>query len=209
MKTSARQEHDAMPAVGLVILAAGASTRLGTPKQLLNYHGQSLLFRSAQTAVASICRPIVIVLGAYAQQLRHEVKDLPVQVVENPQWAEGMSSSVRTGITALNTFSDNVEAVVLMLCDQPFVCAELIDSIVETYHLTNQPIVASEYGDTVGVPALFHHSLFGELVALKGAEGAKRVITKLSSQVYPVSFSRGAIDIDTPHDYEQFLGMVG
>jgi molybdenum cofactor cytidylyltransferase len=207
--TPQRQALITLPAVALIILAAGASTRLGTPKQLLTYGGQSLLFRATQTALASVCKPVVIVLGAYAEALKQEVKDLPVEVVENSNWTEGMSSSVRTGITALNSFSDQIDAAVLMLCDQPFVSVDVINNLVEIYRVTNKLIIASEYGEALGVPALFSRSLFEELVILKGDVGAKRVIIKHSSEVYKVAFSRGAIDIDTPQDYQEFLALLG
>src|SRR6185503_16376101 len=104
-------ELEIMPSIGLIILAAGASTRLGKPKQLLRYGGKSLLFHAAQTAIASVCKPVVIVLGAYAELLKQEVQDLPVQVLENPHWQEGMGTSISTGIKAIN-ISDNLEAVV-------------------------------------------------------------------------------------------------
>jgi len=202
-------ELEITPSVGLVILAAGASTRLGTPKQLLRYGEKSLLFRAAQTAVASVCEPVVIVLGAYAELLKQEVQDLPVQVVENPHWQKGMGGSIGTGIEAINTFSDNIEAVVLMLCDQPFVSVDLINKLVESSCLTKHSIVASQYQGTLGVPALFKCALFGELLSLKSAEGAKKVIAKYSGEVDSVAFANGVIDIDTPGDYEAFLKIVG
>ena len=202
-------ELEITPSVGLVILAAGASTRLGTPKQLLRYGEKSLLFRAAQTAVASVCEPVVIVLGAYAELLKQEVQDLPVQVVENPHWQEGMGASIGTGIEAINTFSDNIEAVVLMLCDQPFVSVDFINKLVESSRLTKHSIVASQYQGTLGVPALFKRALFGELLSLKSAEGAKKVIAKYSGEVDSVAFANGVIDIDKPGDYEAFLKIVG
>lgn len=197
---------ESLPQVGLIILAAGASTRLGTPKQLLRYGGQSLLFRAAKTAAESVCEPVVIVLGAYAELLKQEVEDLPVKVVENPHWSEGMGASIRTGI---NSFSEQVDAAVLMLCDQPFVSVEVINNLVANYSLTNHLIVASEYQGTLGVPALFSSALFGELLILKGVEGAKKVINKYSREAYGVAFANGVIDIDTPGDYQAFLKMVG
>lgn len=195
-------------AVGVVILAAGASTRMGTPKQLLPLQGRSFLRQAAETALASVCQPIIVVLGAYAEQLRQEVENLPVQVVENLRWAEGMSSSVWAGVAALDATPDKISAVVLTLCDQPFVSAQVINQIVEAYHVTGKPIVASEYAGTLGVPALFSRTFFSELKALRRGEGAKQVITKHAHEVFGVPFPEGAIDIDTPKDYEQFQSMI-
>lgn len=196
------------PAVGIVILAAGASTRLGTPKQLLPLHGRSFLRHAAETALASVCQPIIVVLGAYAERLRQEVENLPVQVVENLRWAEGMSSSVGAGIAALEATSDKISAVVLTLCDQPFVSAQVINQLVKAYHVTGKPIVASEYAGTLGVPALFSRTFFSELKALTRGEQAKKVIRKHAHEVFGVPFPEGAIDIDTPNDYEQFQTMI-
>ena len=191
--------------IGLVILAAGGSQRLGTPKQLLLYQGSSFLRRTAEIAVASFAQPIVVVLGAYAEQLRPEVEHLSVHIVENPQWAEGMGTSVQVGIQALTSFCEQLEAVVLVLCDQPFLSVQHINALIAAYREIQQPIIASEYGQVLGVPALFSRELFPELAALKGNQGAKQVIVKHSSAVFSVPFPDGAIDIDTPQDYELFL----
>lgn len=177
---------------------------MGTPKQLLLHQQHSLLRHTAEVAVASVCRPIVVVLGAYAEQIKHEVSQLPVQVVENLQWSDGMSSSIRAGIQALNSQPNKVEAVVIALCDQPFISAQIINQLVEAYQTTDHLIIASEYAGTLGVPALFSHNLFSELTTLPEAEGAKQVIKRYRQEVFLVPFPKGAIDIDTPKDYEQF-----
>lgn len=194
--------------IGIVILAAGGSTRMGTPKQLLPYQGYSLLRHTVEAAVASVCRPIIVVLGAYAQLIQPEISQLPIQVVENLQWAEGMNTSIRIGIEALSAPKNNVQAVVVALCDQPFISYKIINQLVEAYHLTGKTIIASEYAGTFGVPALFSRSFFSKLTTLRGGEGAKQVIKKYTQEVFGVSFPKGAIDIDTPIDYKQFLSMT-
>lgn len=192
-------------AVGAVILAAGASTRMGTPKQLLHFRGRSLLRHSVEVAIASVCKPIVVVLGANAEKMRHEVSQLPVQVVENPQWQEGMGASIRVGIAAINGASEKIEAAVLTLCDQPFVSSDLINQLVETYLATLKGIVACEYAGTLGAPTLFSRKFFPELMNLKAAAGAKQVINKYSDEVFPLPFAAGEVDIDTPEDYKQLM----
>jgi molybdenum cofactor cytidylyltransferase len=190
-------------AVGLIILAAGASTRMGTPKQLLPYRGYSLVRHIAEVATTSVCQPIAVVLGANVERINPEVSQLPVQIVENQQWAEGMSSSIRVGLEALLAVNQNLEAVAIALCDQPFVSSQTLDRIVEAFYFTGKLIIASEYAGTLGVPALFSRILFSELMALKSNEGAKQLIKRHIHEVFSVPFPDGAIDIDTPKDYEQ------
>jgi molybdenum cofactor cytidylyltransferase len=189
----------------IIILAAGASTRMGRPKLLLTYGNRTLLRHAAETAAASICRPILVVLGAYANQLHGEIDDLPVRSVINERWAEGMGSSIQVGVEALNTYdrADSPEALVLMLCDQPYVTVAVINDLVTAYHLSGKGIIASEYAGTLGAPALFGREYFSELETLRGATGAKHIIAAHSSDVVPMPFPKGMTDIDTPEDYRQ------
>jgi len=189
--------------IGLMILAAGASTRMGTPKQLLAYRGCSFIRNMAEVAIASVCQPIAVVLRANAEQIKPEISQLPVHIVENQQWADGMSSSIWVGLEALLAVNQDLEAVAIALCDQPFVSSQTLDRIVEAYRFTGNPIIASEYAGTLGVPVLFSRSLFSELMALKSNEGAKKLIKKHIHEVFSVPFPEGSIDIDTPNDYEQ------
>jgi molybdenum cofactor cytidylyltransferase len=183
-----------------VILAAGASRRMGTPKQLLQLAGQSLLHRAAWTALSSSCRPVIVVVGAHADQLRRELSGLDVIVAENPAWTDGIGTSVRCGIEAVRR-QRAVDSVVLTLCDQPRVTPRLIDQLIDTHRRTGAPIVACEYAATVGVPALFSHALFDELTALDGETGAKQVIARHPDDVVRVPFPPAAFDVDTPEDF--------
>ena len=194
--------------VGLIILAAGASTRMGSPKQLLPYQGRSFIRHITEVAIASLCQPIAVVLGAHAERIKPEISQFPIQIVENQQWAEGMSTSIRVGLEALLAMNPNLEAVAIALCDQPFVSSPILERIVEAYHLTGKPIIASEYSGTLGVPALFNRTLFSELMTLKSTEGAKKLIKKHIHEVFSVSFPEGVIDIDTPKDYEQLQTLI-
>lgn len=183
-----------------VILAAGASRRMGTPKQLLQLAGQSLLLRAACSALSSSCRPVIVVVGAHADQLRRELSGLDVIVAENPAWTDGIGTSVRCGIEAVRR-QRAVDSVVLTLCDQPRVTPRLIDQLIDTHRRTGAPIVACEYAATVGVPALFSHALFDELTALDGETGAKQVIARHPDDVVRVPFPPAAFDVDTPEDF--------
>ena len=192
-------------AIAAIILAAGTSTRMGTPKQLLQFQGRSLLRWVTETAIAAHCHPILIVVGAYRHQIQGEVTDLPVQIVENGDWQTGMGSSIRTGIQALLNSNIATEAAVVLLCDQPFVSPQLIQQLKFHHDSTPHHIIASMYQNTIGVPALFNAALFPELAALSGSQGAKTVIQQHLYTVFTVDFPQGAIDIDTPNDYQQCL----
>ena len=194
----------------LIILAAGSSRRMGRPKLLLPYGSRTFVRHAAETAVSSICRPILVVLGAYAKQLQNEIDELPVRSVMNERWAEGIGSSIQVGVETLNTDgrADITEALVLMLCDQPYVTVTVINDLVMAYHLNGKGIVASEYDGTLGVPALFGRKYFAELATISGAAGAKHIIAAHASDVVPVPFPGGMTDIDTPEDYRQLQHAV-
>jgi molybdenum cofactor cytidylyltransferase len=186
--------------VGAVILAAGASTRMGVPKQLLHFGGETMLRRAASVAIEAGCRPVVVVTGANARASREALRGLDVREAENQHWKSGISSSVRVGIEALVTASPQTAATVLMLCDQPFVTREIIARLVAAYRATGRSIVASRYGGSYGVPALFDKIHFAELTTHEGDSGAKQIIRKHLPKVHLLSFPEGEIDIDTPED---------
>ncbi|NER07638.1 MAG: nucleotidyltransferase family protein [Okeania sp. SIO3C4] len=188
--------------IGIIILAAGASTRLGQPKQLLIYKGNSLIFNTVEIAVNSGCSPIIVVLGAYADLILPEISNFPVKIVENSDWQAGMNTSIGAGINFLQNTKEIIEAVIIMVCDQAFLSTNLIQKIIDVYYLKLNPIVASEYAGILGVPALFSSSFFPEMLNLKTDKGAKQIINKYSRQVATVNFPRGEIDIDTFTDYE-------
>jgi molybdenum cofactor cytidylyltransferase len=186
--------------VGAVILAAGASTRMGVPKQLLQFGGETMLRRAASVALKAGCRPVVVVTGADAATSRKALRGLDVREAENQQWESGISSSVRVGIEALVMANPQTAALVLMLCDQPFVTREIIARLVAAHRETGRSIVASRYGGSYGVPALFDKIHFAELTRLKGDAGAKQIIRKHLPKVHLLPFPKGEIDIDTPDD---------
>ncbi len=190
----------------LIILSAGESARMGKPKQLLQFQGKSLLKRAANTAIASKIETIAVVLGANAKIFQKELDGLNLEIVSNEDWKSGMSGSIRAGLKRLLETDENLEAIVIMVCDQPFVTAEIIDNLVEKYRQTKALIVASRYAETLGVPALFDKKLFGELLNLNEKSGAKKLIKKFLSQTASIDFPAGKFDIDTPEDYSDLLG---
>jgi molybdenum cofactor cytidylyltransferase len=183
----------------VVVLAAGASRRLPGPKQLLRYRGVTLLRRAAQTAVAAACGPVVVVLAAGAGPLRFELQDLDVRIVENPDAAQGLSTSVRSGLAALEGHGAP-DAVLFMTCDQPEVTPEILGRLVAAFATSHAPAVACEYAGTVGVPALVGRALFDEVRALAGDAGARQILQRHPAETVRVPFEGGALDIDTPED---------
>ncbi|MBX7211462.1 MAG: nucleotidyltransferase family protein [Verrucomicrobiaceae bacterium] len=187
----------------IVILAAGSSSRLGSPKQLIDWHGQPLLRHLAQQAIATGA-PVTVILGANAEIIRPTIADLPLTIVENDQWPEGMSSSVRLAATRIDA-----GALLLMTCDQPFVTTETLRALIGARITSHHRIVASEYEGTVGVPALFDRSLFTTLCGLTGAQGAKSLICRHLFETIRLPFPAGKFDLDTPADLVRAQAATG
>jgi molybdenum cofactor cytidylyltransferase len=215
-----REDAVAVGAVAVVVLAAGGSSRLGTPKQLVRWRGRTLLRRAAETALECARRPdpsagraggvtavplgpVVMVLGADAPAMRAELDGLAVRVAVNRRWREGLASSLRSGLRAAIAASGRggPAAVLFVTCDQPYVTPSLLRSLVQRFR-AGAPIVACAYAKTLGIPALFGRACFGELAGLEGDAGAKRIIERHRDVVRVVGFERGATDVDTRDDRE-------
>lgn len=186
---------------GVVVLAAGASTRMGEPKQLLMLGGQPLIVRAVEAALASPAWPVVVVLGAHAQQVKALLAKHPVLIAENPAWTEGMASSLRTGIAVLQQFSRSLDGAIVALCDQPAFSADVITRLIETQRITSRSIVAAHYSGRNGAPALFLRQHFAALAALTGEEGARLLLNRAADEVASVDLPALAVDLDTPEDY--------
>jgi molybdenum cofactor cytidylyltransferase len=188
---------------GLIILAAGESSRLGRPKQNLIFNGKTLLQRAVESGQDSKCKTIIVVLGANSNQ----ITPIPgTTTLYNPDWKEGMASSIRKAVLEINN-DLSVDKVIIMLCDQPFVTSTLLNALINKQTESGKPIIASAYNDTTGVPVLFDRSLFTKLLQLQGSEGAKKILKKHADDVATIPFKQGSIDIDTPEDYERLCGL--
>lgn len=192
---------------GLVLLAAGASTRLGKPKQELYFEGMTLFERAIKTALGSACTPVVVVQRAEATFALPEAIAHAVTMVQNPEWQEGMASSIRCGLTKLLALAPDVSACIFMVCDQPFVQESLLDNMIQTKRESRKGIVASAYKETIGTPVLFDKRYFPDLLSLQGQEGAKKVVLKYKQDAATVSFPLGYIDIDTAEDYDSLINL--
>jgi len=185
-----------------IVLAAGASTRLGQPKQLLQVNGESLLHRTIRLAEEAGCAPIFVVLGFEAERMHPETADLNVRVVLNPEWQSGMGSSLRSGMEVLMKESQLPQKVVLLLSDQPILSSEILFSLVKKSVETGSLIVASSYTGRLGVPAVFRKELYPDLQKVEGDKGAREVIQVYRDQAASIDFPEGVIDIDTAQDLE-------
>ncbi len=193
--------------VGVVLLAAGGSSRLGRPKQLVLHQGKTLVRRAAESALAAECGPVVVVLGAHREAVAAELAGLPVWTVEHAEWAAGPGGSLVAGVRALTGASgihggaaSPLEAVLVMLCDQLRVDSAHLRALAETWRRTGASVVASTYEGTRGVPALFSRAVFPELEALGPEQGARRVIAREPSRVAEVPLPGGGEDVDTEAD---------
>lgn len=176
---------------------------MGTPKLLLTSRGGPLLRHVVDAAVGGGCEDVIVVLGAHRERYLPLLNGTPARPVHNPDFAQGMSSSIRTGVEAV---PEDAAAAVIMLADQPFVDADVIRRLIEAYHTSGMKIVACAYSGVQGVPVLFDRALFLELLVLEGDQGARQVMATYPKHVATVEISPDAArDIDTPEDARRFL----
>jgi molybdenum cofactor cytidylyltransferase len=185
-----------------IVLAAGSSSRLGQPKQLLLIDGESLLHRTARLAVEAGCRPVIVVLGFEHARMQSKVEDLAISVAVNETWTEGMGGSLRCGMQALMQAAPSSENVLVLVCDQPRLNETYLETLLDAHEARNQneSMTASRYGGRTGVPAIFPREHYARLLESKGDEGARKLLRRLIHFVQPVDFSKGEIDIDLPVD---------
>lgn len=187
----------------VIIMAAGMSSRLGSPKQLLQYRGKSLLQHTIDIAKQASAQTIIVVLGANFELICRQTDLSDTHPVKNEDWDTGIASSISCGINALQNVNPITDAAILMVCDQPFITSSLLNELVLTQKASDKPIVASQYAETVGIPALFHKNFFPQLLKLTGDSGAKKIMQQYPDLLFTVPFSPGNIDIDTLEDFEK------
>lgn len=192
-----------MKNTGLILLAAGNSSRMGTAKQLLSYQGKTLLDRTIDTALEVFNQnQIILVLGADHKEIASKIENKNVQISINDDWRSGMASSIKVGLEALIKQFPNIEHCFISVCDQPYLTSDIFTEMFQLKENSNKEIIAARYSDTVGVPALFSKKYFEVLMELSGEQGAKKIIQRSMEDVETFEFEIGAIDIDTKVDYE-------
>jgi molybdenum cofactor cytidylyltransferase len=188
-----------------IVLAAGASVRMGQPKQLLQVNGRSLLVRTVEACLAAELWPVVVVLGAHREQLRPTLARLPVICADNLHWAEGMAGSLRIGLTAVDQFSRAVPRAVITLCDQPAFNPAAVLQLQFAADSAGRGIAAARYAGRCGAPALFARRYFAELAGLSGDQGARVLLSQRADEVAAVDLPELAVDLDTPEDWATFV----
>ena len=186
--------------ISILILAAGNSSRLGSPKQLIEFEGQTLIERITETAL-SISEEVLIVLGGNSELILPKLERFNnvISTIYNPDWKEGMGTSIRIGVEKL---AENSDLIIILLADQPFISKVLLQNMLQSYAKTQNPIVSCIYSNTLGVPILFDKSVFFELLKLNGDKGAKSFLHLYKNRISTIDFPEGIVDIDTLEDVE-------
>jgi molybdenum cofactor cytidylyltransferase len=192
---------------GIIILAAGSSSRLGRSKQLLDYKGKTLLQTVINEALETSCRPVFVVLGANAKEIASQHQNDQTNFVINESWEKGMASSIVAGLSTMIKNNSEIESIIIAVADQAFIKMSNFNNLIEKQKATGKNIIASTYAETIGTPTLFKKDYFEALLSLTGAEGAKKILKQYPQDVETVVFEQGEIDIDTETDYNNLISQ--
>lgn len=195
--------------IGIIVLAAGGSARMGRPKQLLPIGVRTLVRLAAEAAVNCDAGPVVVVTGAGHAEVERELATLPVRLILNSSWERGMGTSIRAGVEAILRTTPDVNGVLITLCDQPQVSDETLRRVIAAHREAGAGLCAAAFDDSVGPPVLMSRQYFAELLALPDADGAKRVLLAHPDDVCRVPCPEAGLDIDTPADYRRLGGEGG
>jgi len=184
-----------------IVLAAGASRRLGQPKQLLEVDGESLLVRAVSAALATKPSQLVVALGAEIEACTRALAHLPIRIVVVPKWALGMGTSLATVVAAI---TDVHSAILVLGVDQPALDASFLQRLVRSWHAQPLVPVASAYAGILGIPAIFPAHYRARLSTLSGDRGARQLLRDTEDRVRQVRAPQLALDIDKPEDWDRF-----
>ncbi|QYA26107.1 nucleotidyltransferase family protein [Gramella sp. MT6] len=188
--------------IGVVILAAGSSSRLGYPKQLVEFKGKPMLQHIIDVADSFEFETKVLLVGANSEEIKSTIEPKNFEILFNKNWQEGMASSIRAGLERSLEKEKDLEYLLILLSDQPFLSRERIEALIKEQLATNSEATFSEYDGEVGVPAIFSSSVFPYLKELKGDHGAKKLVYDKKIQFRTVKFEKGNFDVDTKEDVE-------
>ena len=189
-----------MSEIAILILAAGSSSRMGKVKQLLPYKHTTLLGWAIEQALESVADEVICVLGAEVNLIEKSIQSYDVKTIYNENYKDGLSSSIALGIENLQ----NTKAVLIMLADQPNISSNFLNRLLEKYSIQPNKIIASNYGNSVGVPAVFPKKYYPDLLKLKGDKGARNVLSKFDVVIVKIE-PHSLLDIDTLEDYRDII----
>lgn len=198
-----RDDRGELPVMPIIILAAGSSSRIGRPKQLLQLQGETLIHRITRHAFETNTGPVVVVLGSQAEVVQKAINNPHVHICVHSEWHKGMGSSIKAGLHFVQKKFPNASAIILSVCDQPFLETGHFRKLSNAFRKKRSEIIASKYAGTFGVPCLFGKKYFSDLKKLHDDQGAKSVIEAHRHEVHFISFPKGEVDIDTVMDYEK------
>jgi molybdenum cofactor cytidylyltransferase len=191
-----------MSKTAIIILAAGNSSRLGRPKQLLPYQGKTLLSHVVAEALKASLQPVVVVTGAYHKEIQASLQGSPVLLAYNAHWETGMGSGIVAGLRAALIIEPLLQGVIVAVCDQPYISSTLFHALIVKRASSGKGLIACAYSETLGTPVLFGQRYFKDLSALPGDAGAKQLLKRYPEDVATVPFPQGNIDIDTEENFK-------
>ncbi len=196
--------------ISAIVLAAGESKRMGRPKQLLEWQGKPLLQHSLESLINSAADEIILVLGHEADRIREALPALPIKIVINRDYQQGMASSLRQGLLAMDRSS---EAFLVLLADQPGIGPELVNTIIRTFRQADprRGIVRPMYRGRRGHPVLIGAQYRKEALRLRGDVGARQILMNHPGDVLEIDVEDNAVleDIDTPEEYQNYTKRAG
>jgi len=192
-----------MSKTGIIILAAGSSSRMGEPKQLMIYKNKTFLQHIIGEAKNAFLDPVICVTGYQSDLISKSISRMEVTVVYNEHWQDGMGSGISAGIKQV--LLSDVKSVIVTVSDQPHVSSDLFETMLEMKARSGKKIVACSYAGTLGTPVLFSKEYFNQLKSLNGNQGAKNIVKINLPDVCSVEFEKGNIDIDTKEDYKNLI----
>lgn len=192
--------------LGIIILAAGSASRMGSPKQILDINGKSLLERVIALTDHIDAGVRTVVLGANKEVIKPEIAHLAVNIIENPNWQDGMSTSIKMGVVGTFMINKDVDKVLVLAGDMPGISVHHLNRLVAaSLEVPEKTIFASSYDNTIGVPCVFEKEHFIDLIELDGDIGAAQVFIKYKDSLLPIKMTEGSMDLDTPEDYFNYL----
>lgn len=188
--------------IAIVVLAAGASKRMGSPKQLLKWGDGTLIGNAIETVSKLASNELIVVLGAHYELIKNVIQTSPVTILNNENWEKGLGSTIAFAVEYLQNSKSNIDGVLITLCDQPLITADFLNLFISKFQSGKNQILATSYGNgKQGVPVLFDKVYFNDLEKLNSDEGAKEILKKYSSHVEALTPQMDNKDLDTSEEY--------